>query len=286
MNSVQYANEYQNTNPDLLPSQGQTPSADPSFRMMSRKDRRFPGMLLLIPVVLVLVLIMLTMGYYIYIHKVRTECERATRTIFEHARSLDFSDIDPAFLPEELQKNPNIRESLEEEIRNMIRKSKLGGLVDADIIDIDPLIDWIIEDAQYKITDVSAQWNQCTVTVEVRNLDFTKLPSSLYEEMQSEMTDPSSPIWQKVFRSIKELFGGQEEENEEEEPAPNWAEVLKEYYKNSKEKVMKEKTVGTITYGFDGYKITDWKIKDFDKNLISGFYGIEIPEELLNKYVK
>ena len=282
--SLPYNKEYENNN--LLCSEGPTPSGNTPFRMISRQTRRFPKVVLIAPVVIILLLIMSTLGYYIYIHKVEVECRRATDTIFEHAKTLDFSDIDPAYLPESLQKNPNIRNTLEEEIRNRIRESELGALIDADKVDIDPLIDWIIEDAQYRITDVSPSWNQCIVTVEVRNLDFAQLPSSLYEEMQSEMKDPSSPIWQKIFRSIKKLFGNQDEEDTEDTEELNWTDVLKEYYENSKDKVKKKKTVGTITYGFDGYKITDWRVKDYDRNLISGFYGIDIPEDVLDRYIK
>lgn len=78
---------------------------------------------------------------------------------------MDFSDVAPSDLPEPLKSEPNVRELVKQQLKTYIGDSELGSLVDVDSIDVTTLCDEMVDQASYKITDVSATYNSCTVTV-------------------------------------------------------------------------------------------------------------------------
>lgn len=86
---------------------------------------------------------------------------------------MDFSDVAPSDLPEPLKSEPNVRELVKKQLKTYIGDSQLGSLVDVDSIDVDTLCNEMVEQASYKITDISATYNSCTVTVTTKILTFT-----------------------------------------------------------------------------------------------------------------
>lgn len=100
-------------------------------------------------------------------------CRDATKQIFTYAKNMDFSDVAPSDLPEPLKSEPNVRELVKKQLKTYIGDSQLGSLVDVDSIDVDTLCNEMVEQASYKITDISATYNSCTVTVTTKILTFT-----------------------------------------------------------------------------------------------------------------
>ena len=133
-------------------------------------------------------------GYFYYISRVKQGCREATRQIFTYAKNMDFSDVAPSDLPEPLKSEPNVRELVKQQLKTYIGDSELGSLVDVDSIDVTTLCDEMVDQASYKITDVSATYNSCTVTVTTKNIDFYSLPGTIYDEIKSQITDGTSSL--------------------------------------------------------------------------------------------
>ena len=115
---------------------------------------------------------------------------------------MDFSDVAPSDLPEPLKSEPNVRELVKKQLKTYIGASQLGSFVDVDSIDVDTLCNEMVEQASYKITDISATYNSCTVTVTTKNIDFYSLPETIYDEIKSEITDGTSSLWTSIKNSI------------------------------------------------------------------------------------
>lgn len=141
-------------------------------------------------------------GYFYYISRVKQGCREATRQIFTYAKNMDFSDVAPSDLPEPLKSEPNVRELVKQQLKTYIGDSELGSLVDVDSIDVTTLCDEMVDQASYKITNVSATYNSCTVTVTTKNIDFYSLPGTIYDEIKSQITDGNSSLWTSIKNSI------------------------------------------------------------------------------------
>ena len=175
----------------------------------SNKKKRFAP---IIAVLLIFCIITAGIGgYYYYISRVKQGCRDATKQIFTYAKNMDFSDVAPSDLPEPLKSEPNVRELVKKQLKTYIGDSQLGSLVDIDSIDVDTLCNEMVEQASYKITDISATYNSCTVTVTTKNIDFYSLPETIYDEIKSEITDGTSSLWTSIKNSISSLLGGSDQ---------------------------------------------------------------------------
>lgn len=207
-------------------------------------------------------------GYFYYISRVKQGCRDATKQIFTYAKNMDFSDVAPSDLPEPLKSEPNIRKLVKKELKTYISDSKLGSLIDIDSIDIDTLCDEMTAQASYKITDVSATYNSCTVTVTTKNIDFYSLPETIYDEIKSQITDADSSLWASIKNSLSSLLGGSNKATIEK---IDISENLKNWYAESKKNGPERKTTGKIVFGIKDGK---WTLTTFDERLIYGYYGL------------
>lgn len=207
-------------------------------------------------------------GYFYYISRVKQGCREATRQIFTYAKNMDFSDVAPSDLPEPLKSEPNVRELVKQQLKTYIGDSELGSLVDVDSIDVTTLCDEMVDQASYKITDVSATYNSCTVTVTTKNIDFYSLPGTIYDEIKSQITDGNSSLWTSIKNSISSLLGGSSQTSIEK---IDISENLKNWYKETKKNGPTRKTTGKIVFGIKDGK---WALISFDERLIYGYYGL------------
>ena len=207
-------------------------------------------------------------GYFYYISRVKQGCREATRQIFTYAKNMDFSDVAPSDLPEPLKSEPNVRELVKQQLKTYIGDSELGSLVDVDSIDVTTLCDEMVDQASYKITDVSATYNSCTVTVTTKNIDFYSLPETIYDEIKSQITDGNSSLWTSIKNSISSLLGGSSQTAIEK---IDISENLKNWYKETKKNGPTRKTTGKIVFGIKDGK---WTLISFDERLIYGYYGL------------
>ena len=181
---------------------------------------------------------------------------------------MDFSDVAPSDLPEPLKSEPNVRELVKQQLKTYIGDSELGSLVDVDSIDVTTLCDEMVDQASYKITDVSATYNSCTVTVTTKNIDFYSLPETIYDEIKSQITDGNSSLWTSIKNSISSLLGGSSQTAIEK---IDISENLKNWYKETKKNGPTRKTTGKIVFGIKDGK---WTLISFDERLIYGYYGL------------
>ena len=151
---------------------------------------------------------------------------------------MDFSDVAPSDLPEPLKSEPNVRELVKKQLKTYIGDSQLGSLVDIDSIDVDTLCNEMVEQASYKITDISATYNSCTVTVTTKNIDFYSLPETIYDEIKSEITDGTSSLWTSIKNSISSLLGGSDQTTIEK---IDISQNLKNWYKETKKNTETQK---------------------------------------------
>ena len=70
------------------------------YRHQRKKRRKWPFVLLILLFVLIVGGII---GYNYYISLVKKNCEQATQEIFSMAHEMDFSSVDPSYLPDELK---------------------------------------------------------------------------------------------------------------------------------------------------------------------------------------
>ena len=202
----------------------------------SNKKKRFAP---IIAVLLIFCIITAGIGgYFYYISRVKQGCRDATKQIFTYAKNMDFSDVAPSDLPEPLKSEPNVRELVKKQLKTYIGDSQLGSLVDIDSIDVDTLCNEMVEQASYKITDISATYNSCTVTVTTKNIDFYSLPETIYDEIKSEITDGTSSLWTSIKNSISSLLGGSDQTTIEK---IDISQNLKNWYKETKKNTETQK---------------------------------------------
>lgn len=207
-------------------------------------------------------------GYFYYISRVKQGCREATKQIFTYAKNMDFSDVAPSDLPEPLKSEPNVRELVKKELKTYINDSELGSLIDIDSIDVDTLCNEMTAQSSYKITDISATYNSCTVTVTTKNIDFYSLPETIYDEIKSQITDADSSLWTSIKNSISSLLGGSNKTTIEK---IDISENLKNWYTETKKNGPERKTTGKIVFGIKDGK---WTLTSFDERLIYGYYGL------------
>lgn len=224
------------------------------------------------PVIIVVLIFCIIMagigGYFYYISQVKAGCRKATQQIFTYAKNMDFSAVSSSDLPEPLKSEPNVRKLVKKELKTYIGDSQLGSLVDVDSINVDTLCDEMVSQSSYKITDVSATYNSCTVTVTVENIDFYSLPETIYNEIKSQITDANSSLWTSIKNSISSLLGGSNKTTIEK---IDISENLKKWYEDAKKEGPTRKTTGKIVYGLKDGK---WTLTSFDERLIYGYYGL------------
>ena len=240
--------------------------SDNDMKTQNTKKKRF------MPIIAVLLICCIIAGgiggYFYYISRVKQGCRDATKQIFTYAKNMDFSDVDPSDLPEPLKSEPNVRELVKKQLKTYIGDSKLGSFVDINSIDVNTLCNEMVEQASYKITDVSATYNSCTVTVTTNNIDFYSLPETIYDEIKSQITDADSSLWTSIKNSISSLLGGSNQTTIEK---IDISENLKNWYKETKKNGPTRKTTGKIVFGIKDGK---WTLISFDERLIYGYYGL------------
>ena len=253
-----------------------SPLGNTAYRPLGKKKSRWWIPALIIPVIL---LLLLAGGIFAFQLMVKRACISATDTIFTHARTLDFSDVDQSLLPDALKENPNLRALVEEELKNQIKATPFGQLIPTDTLDIGPLVDEITKDAVYEIKAAGVSCNQCTVTVRTANTDFSKIPESLANLIKEDAVNPDSDLWKAIQEQAGNTFGF----NDSEEV--DWGAVILSYYRNAKKNTPITEKEGKIVYGYYGFDFTNWMIKDYDRDLIRGFYGVDIPDEVFDRYL-
>ena len=241
-------------------------SSDNDMKIQNTKKKRF------MPIIAVLLICCIIAGgiggYFYYISRIKQGCRDATKQIFTYAKNMDFSDVDPSDLPEPLKSEPNVRELVKKQLKTYIGDSELGSFVDINSIDVNTLCNEMVEQASYKITDVSATYNSCTVTVTTKNIDFYSLPGTIYDEIKSQITDADSSLWTSIKNSISSLLGGSNQTTIEK---IDISENLKNWYKETKKNGPTRKTTGKIVFGIKDGK---WTLISFDERLIYGYYGL------------
>lgn len=241
-------------------------SSDNDMKTQNTKKKR------VMPIIAVLLICCIIAGgiggYFYYISRIKQGCRDATKQIFTYAKNMDFSDVDPSDLPEPLKSEPNVRELVKKQLKTYIGDSELGSFVDINSIDVNTLCNEMVEQASYKITDVSATYNSCTVTVTTKNIDFYSLPGTIYDEIKSQITDADSSLWTSIKNSISSLLGGSNQTTIEK---IDISENLKNWYKETKKNGPTRKTTGKIVFGIKDGK---WTLISFDERLIYGYYGL------------
>ena len=241
-------------------------SSDNDMKTQNTKKKRF------MPIIAVLLICCIIAGgiggYFYYISRIKQGCRDATKQIFTYAKNMDFSDVDPSDLPEPLKSEPNVRELVKKQLKTYIGDSELGSFVDINSIDVNTLCNEMVEQASYKITDVSATYNSCTVMVTTKNIDFYSLPGTIYDEIKSQITDADSSLWTSIKNSISSLLGGSNQTTIEK---IDISENLKNWYKETKKNGPTRKTTGKIVFGIKDGK---WTLISFDERLIYGYYGL------------
>ncbi|MCD8021255.1 MAG: zinc ribbon domain-containing protein [Clostridiales bacterium] len=245
-----------------------------------RRRRRYRKIMIFL-LILILLAAIATAGYHYYIYQIEKQCRAAVDEIFTMAQDMDFSAVGSSYLPEILQKNPNIKELIEEQLEKSLEENDLKLLLDyAGVeMDTDELCDEIIRSASYEITDVQTTYNSCTITVHTENIDYSSLFSSLSGEVTEALSETTSSesIWESIRDAIFSLFsshGGEEQEDhEEEEEQDILTDVLQPIYEEAKENASRTTTDGTIVFGIQDRQ---WTLLSIDENLFYSYYGISL----------
>lgn len=208
-------------------------------------------------------------GYNYYIGLVKKNCEQATHAIFDMAREMDLSAVDPSYLPDELKENPSISDFIQNQLEHILDERVWDEILKAGNMEMntDTLCNEIIRSASYEITDITADYHSCTVTVHTENIDFTQLPEKLAKRFFENQNDSSS-LWDNLKKIFSSVFSYAEEDEEHEE---NLSDLLYEWYQEARETAPKTSATGTIVYGItNGH----WTLQSFDDDLLYSYYGI------------
>lgn len=234
-----------------------------NHRHQEKRRRKWPFVLLILLTILIVGGII---GYNYYISLVKKNCEQATHEIFSMAHEMDFSSVDPSYLPDELKENPDISSFIQNQLDEVLDEQIWDEILEAGDIEInsDIICDEIIRSANYEITDITADYHSCTVTVHTENIDFTQLPATL-EKRFFETYSESSSFWDSLKKIFSSMFSDAEEEEED------LSDLLYKWYQEARETTPKTETTGTIVYGIaDGH----WTLLSFDEDLIYSYYGM------------
>lgn len=249
------------------------PLDDADYRFISKKDYRkkklssIAARLIAAAAILVIVAMI---GYHAYIQFIKKHCRQAVDEVFQAAHEMDFSSIDPEYLPDKMKENPNIRTLLKEELSKVIGKDTTANPLAAylsEVIDIDMICDDIISTASYKILSVEADYHTCKVTVRTENTDYSKVFDNLYSDIQERITDNES-IWESIGSFFSSIFGGDDDSSDKK---PDLTGQIREFYQDAKDKTDKLSITSTIEFGFeDG----SWDLTAVDPELFYTYYGI------------
>ncbi len=141
------------------------PLSDADYTPLSVKEQRKDKkkyVLLIILILCVLIAAGSFFGYRFYINMVAVRGREAVDQIFQMAHDLDFSPVDPMYLPEELKENPNIRSLIKEKLNEAGEgdhgKNNLNGYI-LRVLDVDEICDDIVSSASYEILSVEPGLN-------------------------------------------------------------------------------------------------------------------------------
>lgn len=220
-------------------------------------------------------------GSYIYLNQVEKKCTEAVDQIFSMAHNMDFSSADPSYLPEPLQKNPDIRSWIENNIYQSLDSYYLDTLLTNNgiEIDMDKICDEILLSANYSITDVQTSFSRCTVTVQTKNTDFSGLPEAIAKEIEENHAENNS-FWQHLQDFFSSIFSSPKDNKEETEPHENHWDTksesqeedssLSSIYEEFKKSAPQTTESGTFTFGISN---GHWTLLSMDKDLFLSYYG-------------
>ncbi|MCI6858129.1 MAG: hypothetical protein MR867_02385, partial [Eubacterium sp.] len=206
-------------------------------------------------------------GYRFYLYEVKKQCQKITEEVFTCAKELDFSGLPSSSLPEPLKSEPDVRKLIQKEFRSYMEESGLSSFVDSDQLDTDALCDEITSRASYQITDVTATYHSCTVSVTTQNFDFSSLPEILYDKASGTLSDTGSSFWDDLKDALSYFLGTNTEDD-----SKDLSSYFKEWYEEALRDGPQKKTDGKIVFGIRDGK---WTLISFDKDLIYSFYGLE-----------
>lgn len=232
-----------------------------------QQPKRHSRFWIILPLILLVGIIVGVCGYYYYLSVVEKKCREATDQIFHMAKNMDFSSVDPSYLPSELQEEPNIRALIQKELETALQNSGLDNLIDLSgtCLDTNALCEDIAQSAHYEILSVDTDYHSCVVTVRTENTDFAQIPSVLYEELQEELSRSSS-FWSSVNSFLSSLLRGEQPESDN-----SLEDHLEQMYENAREEASKTEYTGTVSFGIqDG----TWTLTDIDTELFYHYYGI------------
>ena len=254
------------------------------------------------PLILILVLLLLVcggyLGYSYYINRVEKECVTFTNELFQGLKELDLSNIEEKYHPKEMPVDPDLKGVIENRIKEVLKNSALGSVVDIDSLDInyDLIFDELTKDAKYKIVSTETKWNECTVRVTTSNADFEKLPKMLLEKAKEEVNNLSQP--ENIAGILSQLISdhlpgqnseddtqaGEDDDKEEKNNSggvisdviSNFTDLFLDWFREVKDDAPKKTATADIVFKFKDRK---WTIDSFDKELIYSFYGV--PSDIL-----
>ena len=248
-----------------------TPLSDAPYQTIDPVEKKSGGKKIVLGIFIAILILGLLAGagYYIYLHIVKTRCREVTDQIFTAAKTMDLSSFSKEDLPEQLQGETDLKKYIAAQMQEMLRSSELGAYIDVDKLDIDwdQICTEIASEAEYEITDVDADYHSCTVKVHTKNLDFSSLPTVIAKEIESQINDENSTLWESIKEGIMSLFGGESSENEE---TPDFTDSFVEIYENAKKELPSLEDDGSIVYGIKDGK---WTILSIDEHLFYSFYG-------------
>lgn len=248
--------------------QADTPASGDSPKKSRRKRRRW---LLLLLIFFLLIGAGLG-GYFFYINQIKERCQGAVRQIFSMAESMDFSSVDSSYLPPALQENPDIREYVDDYVRNALEEYRIDGLLErAGItIDTDALCDEIIQSASYEITGTQTTYNRCEVFVHTENTDFSALPEAIAGEVENSLSDAS--FWDSLQDFFSSIFSGRshkggEDSREHDEDEDLFASL----YEDFRASAPTTETDSSIVFGIENGQ---WTLLSLDEDLLYSYYGL------------
>lgn len=170
---------------------------------------------------------------------------------------------------------------MEEELRERIKSTPIGKVIPVDNLDLDPIIDEIVKDGSYEIVETQVSWNRCNVRIRTSNTDFSKILGTLTSVIKEDAIDSDSDLRQALIQQFKDLNPFNKDDVED----VDWGALLLSYYQEAKDETPRYEKEGVITYGFNGMNITKWTIIYYDRDLIRGFYGVNIPDRVFDQFM-
>lgn len=231
------------------------------YRHQNKARKKWPFVLLLLMFILIAGGII---GYQYYISLIKKNCQQTTNEIFTMAHEMDFSSVDPAYLPDFLKEDPYVSDYIEDQFQQLLDENVWTRILEAGDIEIDGeiLCSEIIRSASYEITNITADYHSCTVTVHTENIDFTKIPETISRRFTETQEEDS--LWDNMKKIFSYMFSSGDEEQD-------LSELLYEWYEEAREAAPKTDYTGTIVYGIvDG----QWTLTSFDEDLIYNYYGL------------